>query len=166
MNFEPSPIQVTDNDDINYHIKTTSSIDYNQNSLSRNNNNNNNNNININENSNFDSEKETLLSALRKEMIINEEQRNYIEILKEALASNLFKTGFVGLILESEEYKNYLKNKNNNNPNDKKNIVDFFIDFNRFKTESEKYKKDYKNLLNKNNEYKNILNSYEKKFPI
>jgi hypothetical protein len=38
-------------------------------------------------------EKESLLKTLRSETLANEEQRNYIEILKQALESSLIKHG-------------------------------------------------------------------------
>ena len=38
-------------------------------------------------------ENNTLMEALRQEMIRNEEQRNYIEILKQTIESSLIKSG-------------------------------------------------------------------------
>ena len=52
----------------------------------------------LNELSKLNNEKANLLSTLRKEMILNEEQRNYIQILKEIIESNLFKSGFASII--------------------------------------------------------------------
>ena len=43
-------------------------------------------------------EKESLLKTLRDETIINEEQRNYIEILKQTIESSLLKNGLYNYI--------------------------------------------------------------------
>ena len=48
-------------------------------------------------------EKNSTMSTLRKEMIINEEQRNYIQILKEIIEKNLFGKGYIELIQNSKE---------------------------------------------------------------
>ena len=49
-------------------------------------------------------EKEDILSQLKQEIIINDEQRNYIEILKQALETNIAKHGLTEKI-------NFLKKK-------------------------------------------------------
>ena len=99
------------------------------------------------------------MQTLRKEMITNEEQRNYIEILKETIESNLFKNGFYSLIQNSKEYQNY-NIQQGQEINDEKNILNVFIEFNKFKAESEKYKEELnkvKNLLDDTKNNKNIL---------
>ena len=89
----------------------------------------------LNELSKLNSEKANLLSTLRKEMIINEEQRNYIQILKEIIESNLFKSGFASIIASSKDFEEY-KKKNN------KNIGDYFIDYTKCRKDYEDLKKD------------------------
>lgn len=87
-------------------------------------------------------QKEELLEMLRRETINNEEQRNLIEVLKETLESEILKSGF----------GKYFHN------------TDSFIDFNKLKFESEKYRKELvmanviiTDLKNENEELKSRL---------
>jgi hypothetical protein len=48
-------------------------------------------------------EKESLFKTLREETIINEEQRNYIEILKQTIESSLLKNGLYNYI-QNQKY--------------------------------------------------------------
>ena len=58
-------------------------------------------------------EKEEILSQLKQEIILNDEQRNYIEILKQALESNIAKHGLTEKISFLQK-KHYSKQLNNN----------------------------------------------------
>ena len=46
-------------------------------------------------------EKETILESLRKETLVNEEQKNYIEILKQTIESTINKLG-IGPLLQQQ----------------------------------------------------------------
>ncbi len=124
-------------------------------------NNKNNNNFNtsyVNNNSNYQNDKNytgeisklinennSRMTTLRKEMIINEEQRNYIQILKEIIEKNLFGKGYIELIQNSKEFKNYNIQKGTSG-NDINNAIDFFIDFSKFKLENDKFKTEINNI--------------------
>jgi len=43
------------------------------------------------------------MDSMKKETIINEEQRSYIEVLKQTLENNIFKVGFSN-VFESQRY--------------------------------------------------------------
>ena len=88
-------------------------------------------------------------------MILNEEQRNYIKILREIIEKNLFENGYAPLIKKSREYKNYVFHKGLNE-NDENNITDFFVDFSKFKLENERFKNEV-NLFKKELEDNKIL---------
>ena len=60
------------------------------------------------------------MESLRNEMICNEEQRNYIQLLKETIEGKLYKSGLAELIQSSKEYKDYNTDS----------LADFFVDFN------------------------------------
>jgi septal ring factor EnvC (AmiA/AmiB activator) len=70
-------------------------------------------------------------------MILNEEQRNYIQILKEIIESNLFKSGFASIIKSSQDFKDYQKMNG-----DKKNIAEYFIDYTKCRQDNEILKKN------------------------
>ena len=139
--------------------------------------NNNNNLININQNSNINNnnnniietdpisiakiiqEKDNLSRALKKEIIKNEEQRNYIQVLKEMIESNLFRSGFAEILASSKEYQQFQEY----NKGQGKTMADFVVDFIKFKEETNKYKKD---LLMSNNiitDSKNEIDTLNKK---
>ena len=65
------------------------------------------------ENEKLIEERETMMETIRKEMVNNDEQRNYIEILKQALESSLLKTGLKGKIdkLKQKYYKDTPKDE-------------------------------------------------------
>ena len=139
--------------------------------------NSNNNLININQNSNINNnnsnlietdpisiakiiqEKDNLSRALKKEIIKNEEQRNYIQVLKETIESNLFRSGFAEILASSKEYQQFQEY----NKGQGKTMADFVVDFIKFKEETNKYKKD---LLMSNNiitDSKNEIDNLNKK---
>lgn len=148
-------IEISENEDINYQINTTSSK--NQNIK----------NIEVPykkltssvDNNDFKAqidklteEKNSLMESFKNEMICNEEQRNYIQILKETIESNLYKSGFANLIQSSKQYQFY----------DNNSLADFFIDFNRFKSESDKYRKELNLANNVINDNKQEIKSIKK----
>ena len=107
---------------------------------------------NIEENTNeyinkLKQEKEEILYQLKQEIIINDEQRNYIEILKQALESNIAKHGLTEKI-------NFLKNKyySNTDQGDMANIV---LDISKLKENNDSLKKEKE----KNNQKINELNT-------
>ena len=65
---------------------------------------------------------------LEEQILINNEQKNYIEILKQTIESELIKNEL-----------NFSKEKNENNNNNK---IDILIEFTKLKIENEKIKKD------------------------
>jgi predicted RNase H-like nuclease (RuvC/YqgF family) len=85
------------------------------------------------------------MESLRKEMILNEEHRNYIQILKETLDSNLLKCGI------SNQIKSSLQSPNIN----QSEITDFVINYHKFQNENEKLKEDLTQMNNILNELKN-----------
>ena len=104
-------------------------------------------------------EKENLSQALKKEIIKNEEQRNYIQVLKETIESNLFRSGFSEILASSKEYQQFQEY----NKGQGKTLADFVVDFIKFKEETNKYKKD---LLVSNNiisDSKNEIDNLNKK---
>ena len=104
-------------------------------------------------------EKENLTQALKKEIIKNEEQRNYIQVLKETIESNLFRSGFAEILASSKEYQQFQEF----NKGQGKTMADFIVDFIKFKEETNKFKKD---LLISNNiitDSKNEIDNLNKK---
>ena len=104
-------------------------------------------------------EKENLSQALKKEIIKNEEQRNYIKVLKETIESNLFRSGFAEILASSKEYQQFQEY----NKGQGKTLADFVVDFIKFKEETNKFKKD---LLISNNiisDSKNEIDNLNKK---
>ena len=104
-------------------------------------------------------EKENLSRALKNEIIKNEEQRNYIQVLKETIESNLFRSGFAEILASSKEYQQFQEY----NKGQGKTMADFVVDFIKFKEETNKYKKD---LLMSNNiitDSKNEIDNLNKK---
>jgi golgin subfamily B member 1 len=69
-------------------------------------------------------EKEEMLDILRRETLLNEEQRNYIEVLRQTIESDLIKSGNLIRYISLENV----------------------IDFSKIKQESDKYKRDFLNL--------------------
>jgi chromosome segregation ATPase len=88
-------------------------------------------------------EKEQLMDSLKKETIRNEEQRNYIEILRQTIDSSLNKLGLNQLI----------NNQKNNFPKHFQN-TDIIVECTRYKSESEINKKENIILNIKINELK------------
>ena len=122
---------------------------------------NNNNNINNLEEQNsqeyinrLKSEKEEILSQLKQEIITNDEQRNYIEILKQALESNIAKHGLTEKInfLQKKYYKD-------NKTGDIANII---LDISKLKENNDILKKEKNELNTEKEKLKNDLNSYNK----
>ncbi len=94
-------------------------------------------------------DREQILESLRIETLNNEEQRNYIEILKKTIDSSVIKHGLNPIIQHNKQ--NYYPHKFNNNQNintngNKNNTfnnnLDVLIDICKLKTETEKCKKD------------------------
>ena len=77
-------------------------------------------------------EKEKVFSSLKKEIITNEEQKNYIEVLKETIESNILKHGLTSTL---NLQKTYYKETNCSN-------VDIMVDINRLIKEAEKFRKE------------------------
>lgn len=100
-------------------------------------------------------EKENSIKLLREESIINEEQKNYIEILRQTIESNIFKNGLQTMLnLQKPHYKDNVKNSISN--------VDIMIDMNKLLNDSEKYRKEgvLKDVLI--NELRQEINHLEK----
>ena len=151
---QSNQIEMPDSEDLNNKIITQNNI---------------NNNNKINDNNVIDNspislakliqEKENLSHALKKEIIKNEEQRNYIQVLKETIESNLFRSGFAEILASSKEYQQFQEY----NKGQGKTMADFVVDFIKFKEETNKYKKD---LLMSNNiisDSKNEIDNLNKK---
>ena len=151
-----NPIEISDNEDINYQINTTSTKNQNKKNVeppyqksSTSSIGNNDFKVQIDK---LTEEKKALMESLKNEMIYNEEQRNYIQILKETIESNLYKSGLANLIQSSKQYQSY----------DNDSLADFFIDFNRNKSESEKYRKELNLANNVINDNKQEIKSIRK----
>ena len=106
-------------------------------------------------------EKEEILIQLKKEIINNDEQRNYIEILKQALESNISKHGLKDKI-------NFLKNKYYQN-SEKGDYASIILDLSKLKEkndillqEKDKNYKIIENLNQKSEKLENQLSSYNK----
>ena len=151
-----NPIEISDNEDINYQINTTSTKNQNRKNVelpyqksSTSSIGNNDFKVQIDK---LTEEKKALMESLKNEMIYNEEQRNYIQILKETIESNLYKSGLANLIQSSKQYQSY----------DNDSLADFFIDFNRNKSESKKYRKELNLANNVINDNKQEIKSIRK----
>ena len=106
-------------------------------------------------------EKEEILTQLKQEIINNDEQRNYIEILKQALESNISKHGLKDKI-------NFLKNKYYQN-SEKGDYASVILDLSKLKEkndflqqEKNKNNKIIQKLNLKSEKLENILNNYNK----
>ena len=106
-------------------------------------------------------EKEEILTQLKKEIINNDEQRNYMEILKQALESNISKHGLKDKI-------NFLKNKYYQN-SEKGDYASIILDLSKLKEkndillqEKDKNYKIIENLNQKSEKLENQLSSYNK----
>ena len=104
-------------------------------------------------------EKEEILSQLKQEIINNDEQRNYIEILKQALESNISKHGLKDKI-------NFLKNKYYQN-SEKSDYASVILDLSKLKEkndillqEKEKNYKVIEDLNLKSEKLENKLSTY------
>ena len=133
-------------------------------------------------------EKEEILAQLKREIICNDEQRNYIEILKQALESNISKHGLKEKIdfLKNKYYQNSekgdyasvildlskLKEKNDSLLQEKDNnsriIEDLNLKTERLENQLTSYNKlndDYNTLIQKNkqmqDEYLGLKNKYK-----
>ena len=115
-----------------------------------------NNNLNLNNNNTYNSnqnlslsylqaEKENLLASLRKDMKYNEDQRNYIEILKNAINNNELQNG------------NTLNKDINNNTQENRQVKLLKDEIEKLKFQLNEYKS--KNLETK---YRDLLLDYEK----
>ena len=159
INSVPSnQVDISDNEDINYQINTTESKNQNTNNANPPYQKSSASSDNVDLKGQIEKltdEKKTLMESLRNEMICNEEQRNYIQLLKETIEGKLYKSGLAELIQSSKEYKDYNTDS----------LADFFVDFNRYKSESEKYKQDLilaNNVINDNKvELKSIKKDIE-----
>ena len=106
-------------------------------------------------------EKEEILSQLKQEILTNDEQRNYIEILKQALESNISKHGLTDTI-------NFLKNKYYQN-SEKDDYASVILDLSKLKEkndflqqEKNKNNKIIENLNLKSEKLETKLNDYNK----
>ena len=160
INSVPSnQVDISDNEEINYQINTTESKNQNannQNQPYQKSSASSADNIDLKgQIEKLTDEKKTLMDSLRNEMICNEEQRNYIQLLRETIEGKLYKSGLAELIQSSKEYKEY----------GNESLADFFVDFNRYKSESEKYKQELNlanNVINDNKvEIKSIKKDLE-----
>ena len=104
-------------------------------------------------------EKESLSHALKREIIKNEEQRNYIQVLKETIESNLYRSGFAEILAASKEYQQFQEY----NEGQGKTMADFVVDFIKFKEETNKMKKDLMMSNNIISDSKNEINTLNKK---
>ena len=86
-------------------------------------------------------EKEKILSQLKQEIINNDEQRNYIEILKQALETNISKHGLKDQI-------NFLKNKYYQN-SDKDDYASVILDLSKLKEKND-VQRIFSHLLSRN----------------
>ena len=86
-------------------------------------------------------EKEEILSQLKKEIILNDEQRNYIEILKQALESSIAKHGLTQQV-------NFLKKKYYS----ENGIADVILDISKLKESNDTLKKEKEKNYRKINE--------------
>ena len=106
-------------------------------------------------------EKEEILSQLKQEIILNDEQRNYIEILKQALESNIAKHGLTEKINFLQK-KYYSKQLNNNY-----SLAEVVLDISKLKEnndslikEKEKNYKEINDLNNQKEKLEKNLNSF------
>ena len=106
-------------------------------------------------------EKEEIFNQLKQEIINNDEQRNYIEILKQALESNISKHGLKDKI-------DFIKNKYYQN-SDKGDYASVILDLSKLKErndylqqEKNQNNKIIENLNLKSEKLENKLNNYNK----
>ena len=118
-------------------------------------------------------DKEVAVVSLQNEILINDQQRNYIEILKQTLESNLLKNGIKSQI----ELYNKINKKRNNNENINnldnmqecyeelfdvvglnKKIEDLFKQNNLLELENNKLINDLRDLNNRNNLFREQIN--------
>ena len=100
-------------------------------------------------------EKEEILSQLKQEIILNDEQRNYIEILKQALESNIAKHGLTEKI-------NFLKKKYYSEKNTEGDIANVILDISKLKENNDILIKEKEKNKNKINELNNQKEKLEK----
>ena len=109
-------------------------------------------------------EKEEMVESLQSETLINEEQKNYIELLKQTLENKMGKLGST-IINQNQQY---YKNKD-------VSAADILIDFVNIKNDSENYRKELiisqalinelrEEIENLNSTKKEILSGQEKIF--
>ena len=119
-------------------------------------------------------DKEVAVVSLQNEILINDQQRNYIEILKQTLESNLLKNGIKSQV---EIYNKIQKKKNSeefiNNIDNicegyeelfnivglNKKIEDLYKENNLLELENNKLKCDIKDLNNRNNIFREQINN-------
>jgi predicted nucleic acid-binding Zn-ribbon protein len=92
-----------------------------------------------NENKRLKLEKQNLIASLKQEMTTNDEQRNYIEILKQTIETSLIKSGL-------KEKLDYIKSKYYNEYSNNDDYSKIILDITNMKTKND-------SLTNKLNEY-------------
>ena len=97
-------------------------------------------------------ENENLSLALKQEILKNEEQENYIQLLKDTLENNLCSNGLAEILASSKEYQQFQEY----NKDQGKTVVDFLIDFIKFKQETNN------NIADKNGDKDGIINDLNK----
>ena len=153
MNNNRNMSQILMNNNLNSPTKNDYSVcitmpDYQKNTKINKNNNYNPINIANNENlvTKLISEKKLLEENLRNEHLINQEQKNYIEVLKQTINNSLIKSG--------------IKNTIESSANEvKKTPKDFLIEYNNLKCENEKMKKQ---MIMQGILYEDIKNELDK----
>ena len=100
-----------------------------------------------------------LIEALKKQTLINDEQRSYIEVLKQTLESNLLKNGLLPII-PSKPFESTLNTFENNKFSPEN--LNYLIDLSKLSSEIEKLKEELKNEKLKNEELQSKINSTKK----
>ena len=116
------------------------------NEIQNNNNNKNKYNLIIN---NLNKEKLELEEKLRNAYLTNKELKNYIEILKETIENSIIKSGFKDIIDKASKELN-------------KNPINLLIEFNKYKSENEKIKKNLLIQQILTTEMKNDIENFKK----
>jgi hypothetical protein len=87
-------------------------------------------------------EKEQILETLRNETITNEEQRNYIEILRQTIESSIVKNGLTPYLQVLKQSNSQFYSSNNKMKQTEPSNVDLIIDISKIKAESDKFRKE------------------------
>lgn len=80
-------------------------------------------------------EKEMIIDSLRSETLTNDEQRNYIEMLRQTIESSIIKHGMSAFLQTARNSHSGLLNKDSSN-------VDLVVDIAKIKAEGDKYRKE------------------------